>query len=185
MTSAKALEDIGSATTDRPALHLCVHADDQEPTERLTVTARDGSRAELVGAGDDERLVLRDHDERVLFEYEPGTARCVVHVPAGDLVLKADAGSIELDASHAIRLRAGLLEGTFHRVFQKVDVLETAAGRVVERARETYREVEELAQLRAGRVRQVAEKTYHVMGARTLFKARRDVKIKGDTIHLG
>jgi hypothetical protein len=182
------------------------------------VTASDGARAAVEqaesGEAATERLVLRDPDGRVLFEYFPGSARCVVHAPAGDLVLRADAGSIELDARDAlrlrtraaveveadalrarvrvaeaelaeVRLRGGVLESAFSRVRQSVDVLDVTAGRVVERAVETYREVAELAQLRAGRVRQIAETTFHVMGDRTLIKARKDVKLKGEKIHLG
>jgi hypothetical protein len=183
--------------------------------------ASDGARAAVEraepGEGGGKRLVVRDPGGRVLFEYVPGAtaeARCVVHVPAGDLVLRTDAGSIELDAQDAVRLRARaaieveadalrararaaeadleevrlrgrLLESTFSRVRQGVDVLELTAGRVVERAVETYREVAELAQLRAGRIRQVAETTFHIMGDRTLVKALQDVKLKGRKIHLG
>lgn len=167
-------------------------------------TASDGARAAIERAeAGEERLVVRDQGGRVLFEYVPGApaeAKCVVHVPAGDLVLRADAGSIELDARDAVRLRARaaveveadevrlrgrLLETTFRRMRQGVDVLELTAGRVVERAVETYREVTELAQLRAGRVRQVAETTFHLVGDRTLVKALKDVKLKGQKIHLG
>jgi hypothetical protein len=194
--------------------HLRVLPSGAERTEGV-IEASDGSRAELIGSQDDEeRLVLKDRDDRVLFEYVPSTSRCVVHVPTGDLVLKTDEGNIELDSAESItlrgqrgvdvetealrahasradvdveetNLRAHVIQSTVHRLLQRVDVLETTAGRVVERARETYREVEELAQLRAGRIRQVADKTFHVFGARTLLKARKDVKIKGDTIHLG
>ena len=42
----------------------------------------------------------------------------------------------------------------------------------------------ELAQTRAGRVRMVAEETFRILGERTLFKARRDMKLKGETIYL-
>ncbi|MBX3275014.1 MAG: DUF3540 domain-containing protein [Sandaracinaceae bacterium] len=71
------------------------------------------------------------------------------------------------------------------------DVVRTVARRVsveatqlVERLGESYRDVEGLAQTRAGRVRMVAEETFRILGERTLFKARQDMKLKGETIYL-
>lgn len=183
--------------------------------EVASVATSDGSRAvvERDEAGD-ERLAVRDGRGVLLFEYSPGASRCVVHAPTRDLVLRADEGSIDLVAAQGIRLRgeelvtvetetlrtkasraeveldeamvtAGVLTSSFRRVRQTVDILETSAGRIVERARETYREVEGLAQVRAERIRHVAERTVHVLATHTLFKAREDLKLKGEKIHLG
>jgi hypothetical protein len=55
---------------------------------------------------------------------------------------------------------------------------------VIERARNVYRDAEELSQTRAGRIKIIAEKTVHVLGQHTLFKAREDVKIKGEKVYL-
>jgi hypothetical protein len=106
----------------------------------------------------------------------------VIDVEASRLRTSADEAEVTVAEA---KLRIDVLEGIYRRVRQRVDVLETRAGRVVERAKETYRDVQDLAQTRAGRVRIVAEKTFHVLGARALLKAREDVKIKGDKIHLG
>jgi len=174
---------------------------DDGPRGSRSCEAGDGSRAELeVDDQGAEHLVVRDSGDRVLFEYDPASSRCVVHVPRGDLVLRADEGAIELDSDTAVRLRGGetvevesellrlsggTLTSAFKRVRQRIDVLETTAGRIVERAKETYTDVENLAQTRAGRLRYVAERTFHVLGARTLLKAHKDLKLKGKTIHLG
>jgi hypothetical protein len=56
---------------------------------------------------------------------------------------------------------------------------------VVERVKNAYREVEELAQTRAGRVRVVARAAMHLISGRTVIKAEQDVKVKGEKIHLG
>ena len=48
-----------------------------------------------------------------------------------------------------------------------------------------YRDATELSQTRAGRMRMVAETTFHILGKRTLIKAEEDVKLKGEKIHLG
>jgi hypothetical protein len=63
--------------------------------------------------------------------------------------------------------------------------VESRADRIVERARNVYRDVEELAQTRAGRIRLVAEQTLHVLGERTLLKSRRETKVKAEKIYLG
>lgn len=164
-----------------------------------SLAADDGSRAIRDGEGEEQRLAVVDRDEKVLFEFFPAEGRSVVYVPTGDLTLRAPAGSIELEAGEGVRLRGDRvellgeqvelrgdrLESSFRRVRETVDVLETNAGRVVERARETFREVEELAQTRAGHIRHVASEAFHVLATRTQLKARRALKLKGDTIHLG
>jgi hypothetical protein len=182
---------------------------------RSSCSTTDGATAAVLRTEHgDERLEVRDGRSRLLFEYVPDGARCVVHLPAGDLLLRADEGAIELDAAKGIRLRGGplldleadtlrtsadeaevtlaralvrvdVLESVYRRLRQKVDIMETRAGRIVERAQESYRDVQTLAQTRAGRIRLVAEKTFHVLGTRALLKAHEDVKIKGDKIHLG
>lgn len=177
--------------------------------------ASDGSAASLeVDADGGEKLVVRDGRGVLLFEFSPDSSRCVVYSPVEDLVLRAARGSIELDAAEGLKLRSGttlevetnalrttatsadveldtanlsvdVLTGSFRRVRHTVDILETTAGRIVERAKETYREVEGLAQTRADRIRHVAERTFHILGTHTLFKAREDLKLKGEKIHLG
>lgn len=197
---------------ERATRHLRVVPDDEQIS---TCAASDGSGAAVeIDEEGSERIALRDGRGALLFEYYPETSRCVVFAPPGDLVLRAEGGSIELDAAQGLRLRGGTevevdtetlraravsaeveveaakvaghsLTSTFHRVHQTVDVLETAAGRIVERARETYRDVQGLAQVRADRIRHVAERTFHVLGTHTLLKARQDIKLKGEKIHLG
>lgn len=196
---------IGALTTS----HLHAVAD-SSPRSCQTC---DGARAELEG-DDDQRLVVRDGDGRLLFEYDATRKASIVHAPAGDLELRADEGAITLNAAQGIALRGGpavevdadalrasvdeaelttaeaaltadVLRTVCRRARHQVDVLETRAGRIIERAKESYRDIETLAQTRAGRLRLVAEKTVHLMGRRTLFKAHEDVKIKGDKIHLG
>lgn len=63
--------------------------------------------------------------------------------------------------------------------------LETIAETIVERARSAYRTVRELTQLQAGRVRTLVDASYHLTANRTVIKAKQDVKIDGEQIHLG
>ena len=63
--------------------------------------------------------------------------------------------------------------------------LESIAEQVIEKAKRTYRSVEEVAQLRAGRVRTLVKDTYHLKARKTLLRSSRDFKVKADQIHLG
>jgi hypothetical protein len=140
--------------------------------------AADGSAAVLARtAGGAEVLRVSDRRGRLLFEYHPAERRAVVHAPDGDLDLEAAgrvrvrAGAIELEAADLLGVRARRAELTF--------------GRLIERAREVYREAEEVAETRAGRLRFLAGKTLHLLAERALVKARADVKVKGEKIYVG
>jgi hypothetical protein len=184
---------------------------------------------------------VHDRDGRLLFEYDPDSHRAVLHVPDGDLVLRAPAGRLDLEARDGVSihsaepvtvtsarrvrveaaegaqsasvdvepgevavltnvlraavrraetvatealLRARTLEVRTVRSKIVAEVIDTRAGRIVERAKDTYREVERLAQVRAGRIRMAAEKAAQIVGDQLLLKARQTAKIKGERIHL-
>lgn len=141
----------------------------------------------------------------VVVEHDPEARRSVVRLPRGSVRFEAD-GDLELAATSAVRvegrriearardadvtvdrgvLRARRWEAVVAHASQTFEVLETRASRVVERARNVYREVEELAQTHAGRVRVVAEDALHLHARRALVKADEDVKIRGEKVHLG
>jgi hypothetical protein len=97
------------------------------------------------------------------------------------LEARVERAHVELDeASVSARALVTACQTARHTV----DVLEVQAGRILERAENVYREVKDLAQTRAGRVRLFAEATFHLFGRRTLFKAEEDMKLKADKIHL-
>ncbi len=98
-------------------------------------------------------------------------------------VLGASVSSAVLDVGEGL-VRAKVMQtegGTLRQSFERI---ETNAGHLFERARETYREVETLAQTRAGRLRVIARDTVHLLSKHTLVKADEDVKIKGEKIYL-
>ena len=113
---------------------------------------------------------------------------CAVHLTEGQasvtaprLTIEADHADVRVDEA---RITARTLESAVDHVLQVVETLEVRAGRVIERAKETYREVEGLAQTRAGRLRLVAEETLHLLGRRAQIKAQEDLKLKGEKIYL-
>ena len=139
----------------------------------------------------------------------------VIRVEEGDLALEAPGGRVTIVARDGVVVRAGasavavtdagidakapraevgvgearVVARSVSTVAQSVrtvaEVVELEATRVVERLKNAYRDVEELAQTRAGRVRVVARAAMHLMSGRTVIKAEQDVKVKGAKIHLG
>lgn len=96
----------------------------------------------------------------------------------GDLDICAPRGRIELSAANGVRLKSA-------EVTIVADRLEVLARSVFERFGEVTRWVKGAFQLRAGRVRTRVEEEYDVGADRILQRARHDVKIDGQKIHLG
>lgn len=99
-------------------------------------------------------------------------------------LLEAITDRADVKAKEA-NLVVGTLRSAMHRLVERAEVVERTAGRVVERAREVYREVEELSQTKAGRLRLVADTALSLLGQSTTVQAREDIKVKGEKIYLG
>jgi hypothetical protein len=104
----------------------------KQASRKVSVQTANGASAEVSG----DVIVLRDRKGAVVvvFDAEAGSAEIVA--PKGDLSLSAPAGKIVLRAPEVV-CESGKLE--------------INAGRVIERAKDVYREVEGLLQTRAGR----------------------------------
>jgi len=63
--------------------------------------------------------------------------------------------------------------------------VESVAEQVIEKTKQSYRSVEDVAQLCAGRIRILVQDTYHLKARKTLLRSSRDFKVKADQIHLG
>ena len=172
----------------------------------------DGTQVSLDEASGEQVLRVKSASGAVLFEHFPAQQRSVVRAE-GALEVRAQAGDLELSSEKKVRIQGGegveleaptftgkverarleadkvvttarVVETTAELVRQTVGILDTSAQRILERAKEAFRDVEGLAQTRAGRVRMVAEKTFRVLGERTHFKARKDMKLRGERIYL-
>ncbi len=166
----------------------------RDATRPATVETTSGAYA-TVGAretADDERLCVYSPRHELLFEYDPVTERARVNVARGCLELSTEDGDISLNAARAVRIDGETLELTGHRLHVKtrhakwiVDRLETIAGTVLETAKNAYRTVEQLAQLKTGRMRTLVDETYQLKSKNAFVKSEEDIKITGDQIHLG
>lgn len=193
--------------TDGDRVLLSVHAPDGRllvehcaAEGRMTIHAHSGLDVQA-GSG---LLALRSERE-VQIEGRAGVRitsdrRVIVESPAGEttseLVLEprgavlraneitAEATDLNLQAADTLRMAGRLVATTAGRIFQRTEELEVQARELVERVRDSYREVEELAQTRAGQIRLVAAQSFRALAKRAQINAEEDVKIRGETIYL-
>ncbi len=165
---------------------------DAPPPTSLQLKAGAYATVDSVEPGGDERLQVHSARNELLFEYDPTTERMRVNVSKGSLELSAEDGDINLTAARAVRIGGTAIELTGHKLDVKtkhtrwiVDRLETFAGTLVETAKNAYRSVEQLAQLKTGRMRTFVDETYQFKSKNAILKADEDFKVKGDQIHLG
>ena len=178
-----------------------------------SVRSAAGAEARVEPRERTEVIAVRDRRGQLVFEHDAETGRSVIYAPSGDLELRADHGSVtvvarddvklhgkrRLDLSGAtlgasaarvealvgdVRVVGKSLRTAFETARHATGILEVQARRIVERAKATYRDAEDLAQTRAGRVRTVVETTFHVLAGTAIVKAEEDVKLKGKKIHL-
>ena len=158
---------VAEATTRDRAIVAGMGARAKKRTvETKKVETPSGASAEVQG----ELLVLRDKKGAVVvvFDAEKGSAEIVA--PKGDLSLSAPTGRIVLRAPE-VSCEAGKLE--------------VNAERVVEHAKEAYREVEGLLQTRAGRCRQITKGAHQVLAKRIQIAAEEDAAVDGKRVLLG
>jgi hypothetical protein len=130
-------------------------------------------------------LEVADPQGRTLFAYDAATGRCTVGVPAGDLVLDVPNGRFAVRAAEGIALAAPTftLESPVARFV--LGRLETVANRVVEHAQNVYRRVDELAELRAGRVRTICAGLLDLRGRTAQLRADEIARVDGARVELG
>lgn len=169
---------------DRAVLH--VPDGDLElsvPEGALRMRARDG--VEVATEGD---LSLRGGRRVQIEASREGRPASRLAMQPGELTLVGSVITAAADRAEVLASRIGVkahqLESHVDRVRSVAKVLDVRAGRIVERARDVYREVSGLSQTRAGRLKLVAQKAAQLVGENTLLKARDRMKIKGERIHL-
>lgn len=123
---------------------------------------------------------------------------CTCRPEPGDLVLAAGEeeawivavlegrGRTVLEAHGDLELRAGgRIELTAREISLQADRVETVARAAFEKFVRAYRWVRDAFQIRAGRVRVLADEQYSVQAGRIVENAEQEVRIDGERIHLG
>ncbi len=180
--------------------------------DRLTLTS--GARAEVAESPEEEKLKVFSKEGGLIFEYDAKTGKSRVDIPVGDLEVVTKDGNIDFISEKDIRFfsknsidlksrKMGMtadrgeihLEDTQYTgktVAGRIDTVklvmkrcETIAETMIEKAKNVYRTVEKLSQLKTGRLRTMVKETSQFKSRKAFFKADEDFKIKGDKIHLG
>ena len=99
-----------------------------------------------------------------------------------ELGITAQRGKMHIEESQYIGQR---FSGTFKHAKLIIGRLESIANDVISRARNVYRTVDELTQLKTGRMRTLVRSTLHMKAKMSYLKAEEDFKINADKIHLG
>jgi hypothetical protein len=178
------------------------------------VTLRNGARAEAEQSADTEALRVFSERGELLFEYDAKSGKTRVCIPEGDLEIATQRGGIDFVAQKRIRLASrerielasealdvdaekGNLRireakfsgerfsGWVENVKLAVKRSESVAETVIEKAKNVYRSVDELAQLEAGRVRTFVAGLYQLRSRTASLKAKKAFKVDGEKIHLG
>ncbi|MCI5223474.1 MAG: DUF3540 domain-containing protein [Candidatus Electrothrix sp. AR4] len=78
------------------------------------------------------------------------------------------------------KILTNLVQATF-----KISKLETRAKTLVHKAQNMYQSVENLSQLKTGRLKTLIKSTYHLKSKNTVLKSEEDFKVKAEEINLG
>lgn len=104
---------------------------------------------------------------------------------------KLHAGEVSVTTTKA-RLAAGEAEllareirTTAERIATKVTRYELEATRIVEKAKDTFRDVTDLAQTRVGRARTIVKELFTLRARRSVIASERETKIDGSKVLLG
>jgi len=154
------------------------------PEGRLELEARDGvsidgdEKVELrSGVGVEIKAGMQSGEERATVVVNPER----VGASAPELLIAA--GRAQVVSSQA-SLISESLETKVDRARHVARVIETQAHRVVEKTKYSYREVERLAQLKAARIRSIAETSAQLLAERIVMRSKKDTKIRGKKIYL-
>lgn len=124
----------------------------------------------------------------------------------GGLTVRTPAGAFKIEAEESISLGAPTLEidawqgqarirdfewtgrsltASLSKADLVVKMLETSAEVIIQKARQSFRFIEELEQACLGRLRCLVDGSLFLKGKRASLKAEETVKIDGESIHLG
>jgi hypothetical protein len=170
--------------------------------DKVLVTGEDLESSFIIGHFPAQPLT----HQRFSIEQDNLSGKTILTVPEGDLDLRSEKGSICLEAAKNIKLNSPQFtlettKGEFNiadasyqglrlgasiaqsKVF--IGKLNTTVGRLIEKAKNVYRQVDNLNQLKAGRMRTLIKGSYHLKGESINQKADKDVRIDGNKINLG
>jgi len=178
----------GNSTDQLFVIGLLDVVDNDSPV----VKTNDGAESVLENKEGEEKLLVYSSDNKLVFEYDSIQKKSILHCTEGDVVLNAENGNIKLNAAKEVEINGSDVSLTSKRLSIKsffadlvIARMETQTDTIIESAKNVYRTVKELTQLRAGRRRVFVDETYQVNADKVLLRSENDVKVKAEKIHLG
>tara|TARA_R110000850_G_scaffold165954_3_gene291074 strand:- start:38 stop:937 length:900 start_codon:yes stop_codon:yes gene_type:complete len=107
---------------------------------------------------------------------------CKASINSAKVRVTAQLGEFQLKETRVVGTK---FRGTIEDSQLIVDRLSTVANTVTEKAKNVYRSVEQLTQLKTGRMRTLVASTFHLKAKKTMLKSQEDFKVNADKIHLG
>jgi hypothetical protein len=178
-----------------------------------TITLSGGTSAEASGKPGEQKMKVFSAKQELLFEYDEAKGKARVNMPTGDLEFVTEKGDISFRSGRNISFHGNHVVMKTHEIgvsAQKGDLrieetvytgrkllgnirhakliaerLETVAQTMIEKAQNLFQSVDELCQLKAGRMRTLVKKTFHFKSNKAFVKAEEDYKIRAGKIHLG
>jgi hypothetical protein len=135
-----------------------------QAAQTTSLVTASGASAQIEG----ETITVRDRAGAVVVVFDAETGRAELRAP-GDFTLAAE-GRLTLRGAE-VKVEGGRLE--------------IVAERVIERAGSVYREIEDVVQTRAGRVRTLVKGIYQLFGKRVAVRSEEDASIDGQRVLLG
>ena len=105
-----------------------------------------------------------------------------IKLSSPELGVTAQRGAIHIEDSTYI---GNKFSATFKHGKLIIGKLEIIANDIISKARNVYQTVDELSQLKTGRMRTLVKSTFHMKAKKSYLKADDDFKINADKIHLG
>jgi hypothetical protein len=156
-------------------------------TEKCRIDAPSGDME--FQAGDGDIVFTSSKSIRLVSSASGGECRSALTLDSAGISLNGPEigiagkkGDIHIEET---RYTGKSFSGRIDTVKLAVKRLETMAVTVVQKVKNLYQTVEELAQVQAGRMRTLIAATWHMKSKKMFLKAEEDVKIKGEKIYLG
>ncbi len=125
-------------------------------------------------------MKVQGHDSNSLSTFSLGNYQTKLNCP--DLRIITKKGDLFIDELRITgkKMLTNVVQATFN-----MGKLETKTKTLIHKARNMYQSVENLSQLKSGRLKTLIKSTYHLKSKNTVLKAEEDFKVKAEEINLG
>ncbi len=99
-----------------------------------------------------------------------------------EVAIEAQKGNLQINET---TITGKKLDANFESSKITTNRLETVAHTIISKAKNIYNTVEQLSQLKTGRMRTLVKNTFYLKSKKSMLKSDEDFKVRADKIHLG